>query len=264
MIIGLSGKKQSGKNTTANILHGLVLKERGLVKDFNICDEGKLRILTDNEKGKEGWGEFDITRKDSAFVEYAEHNMWPYVKLYSFADSLKEIAVELFDIPLECVYGTDGQKNTLMPHLLWENMPGVVTYSTYENQPAVDVGDLIFHNPGPMTAREFLQFFGTEVMREIWEPVWVNKCIKDIKREGSLLAIVADVRFPNEAEAIEMAGGETWRLAREVFEDNHSSENALNDYLHTKNIANQNGSVPDLVSTVHSLFRPLQMAGVLC
>ena len=49
--------------------------------------------------------------------------MWPYVKLYSFADELKRICVELFNIPYECVYGTDEQKNQPQEHLLWDNMP---------------------------------------------------------------------------------------------------------------------------------------------
>ena len=88
-IIGISGRKQAGKNTTANILHGLVLQSSNLVKDFNIDGSGQLTVLTSNSEGTEDWGIFDVQRKDSDFTEYAEHNMWPYVKLYSFADNLK-------------------------------------------------------------------------------------------------------------------------------------------------------------------------------
>ena len=113
-IVGIAGKKQSGKNTTANILHGIVLKDQGLVRDCNIDGDGKLVILTSNSQGEEDWGEFDVTRKDAAFVEYAEHNMWPHVKLYSFADNLKQICVDLFSIPPEGAWGTDEQKN--QPH----------------------------------------------------------------------------------------------------------------------------------------------------
>jgi hypothetical protein len=235
MIIGISGKKQSGKNTTANILHGIVLKERGLVKDFEIDDEGKLIILTTNSSGVDGWGEFDITRKDRAFVEYAEQNMWPYIKLYSFADALKSICVDLFNIPERCVYGTEEQKNQIQEYLLWENMPGATTKT------------------GAMTAREFLQYFGTEVMRKIWEPVWVNKCLKDIKREDSLCAIIADVRFPNEVSGIKSNNGVLWRLGREVYKDSHYSETALDGYNFDINIPNQSG-VQNLVSTVKSIF----------
>ena len=57
-------------------------------------------ILTEDSSGNEGWGEFDVSRKDESFVQYAESNMWPFVKLYSFADHLKWICVKLFNIPL--------------------------------------------------------------------------------------------------------------------------------------------------------------------
>ena len=110
-ILGISGKKQSGKNTTANILHGVVLQKYGMVKDWSISEEGKLLIKTEEfHMNSDGWGEFDIERKDDEFVTYAENAMWPHVKLYSFADSLKAICVDLFEIPPECVYGTDEQK----------------------------------------------------------------------------------------------------------------------------------------------------------
>jgi hypothetical protein len=241
MILGISGRKQAGKNTTANIFHGIVLKKQGLIKDWNIDALGHLNILTENNNGKEGWGYFDITRRDSDFVEYAEHNMWPHVKLYSFADNLKSICTELFNIPHECVYGTDEQKNQKQEHLLWENMPTTFPISH-----------------GPMTAREFMQFLGTDVMRKIYEPVWVQSCIKKIKREQSELAIIADVRFPNEAKAIENAGGKVIRLTRKVHNDNHSSEVALDDYPFTDYIDNEKESIDDLMVKVKKFYNHLK------
>lgn len=132
-IIAFAGKKQSGKNTCANILHGLVLRQKKMIVDFNIDWRGRLYVFTSNANGEQGWGEFDISRKDEEFVQWAEYNMYPYIKLYSFADSLKEIAVNLFQIPPECVYGTDEQKNQLQKHLLWENMPGITTTNIFSH-----------------------------------------------------------------------------------------------------------------------------------
>ena len=40
-ILGISGKKQAGKNTVANIIHGTVLKENGLIKDWNVDPDRK-------------------------------------------------------------------------------------------------------------------------------------------------------------------------------------------------------------------------------
>ena len=171
--------------------------------------------------------------------------MWPFIKLYSFADHLKWICVKLFDIPHECVWGTDEQKNQHQSHLLWQNMPCLE----------------IFNNPnkrGPMTAREFMQFFGTDIMREMYEPIWVNACIKKIQQEQSGLAIIADVRFPNEAEAIEQAGGKLVRLTRQVFEDSHSSEVALDDYPFTDFIENSNESIDSLTVKVKKFYNHLK------
>jgi len=211
-ILGISGRKQAGKNTVANIIHGIILKEQGLIEDWNIGKNGELVILTSDSEGVTAWGEFDVSRKDESFIEYAELHMWPFVKLYSFADSLKWICTDLFEIPYECVWGTNQQKNQIQEHLLWENMPGIeITNSDALNK------------TGPMTSREFMQYFGTEVMRKIYEPIWINSCINRIKKEGPELAIIADVRFPNEVNKLETS----LRLTRNVFNDSHSCESAL-------------------------------------
>ena len=228
-ILGISGRKQAGKNTTANILHGLVLKRLNNIEDWNIGGSGELLVQTEN-----GWGEFDVTRQDRSFSEYAEYNMWPFVKLYSFADELKRICVELFNIPYECVFGTDEEKNRLQEHLLWENISTDKT--------------------GAMTAREFMQFFGTDICRKVYEPIWVDSCIRKIQAEQSELAIIADVRFPNEAKAIERAGGCLLRLTRNIYDDDHSSEVALDDYPFTNCINNKDNSIDDLIVKVKEFY----------
>ena len=43
-IIGISGKKQSGKNTMANFINGVVLKKMGAIDDFSISEYGELVI----------------------------------------------------------------------------------------------------------------------------------------------------------------------------------------------------------------------------
>lgn len=271
MILGISGRKQSGKNTTANILHAMILKKKGLITDWNLGGNGEL--LIDNGDGG-GWGEFDVTRQDEPFTEWAEHNMWPYVKIYSFADHLKWICVKLFDVPFECCFGTDEQKNQVQEHLLWENMPGVCTNKSFFNATKLMIQErlkkseedknytLVYHEPGPMTAREFMQFFGTDVMRKMYEPIWVNACIKKIQQEQSGLAIIADVRFPNEAKAVEQAGGKVVRLTREIHEDNHSSEVALDDYPFTDYIDNKIESIDILMVKVKEFYRNLKEQNV--
>jgi len=264
MILGLSGKKHSGKNTVANIIHGIALKQMDMVQDWSIDGNGHLNVLI-----QDGWGVFDVTRRDKEFFAWAENNLYPYIKMYSFADALKWLAVELFDIPEECCFGTEEQKNQKHEHLRWENMPGILThevaeeewgylrldYDSKETQKEFSKINLTYHAAGPMSAREFLQYFGTDVMRYMWEPVWVNKCIKDIKREGTLLAIIPDVRFPNEVQVIEEAGGMVLRLTRHVFDDDHNSETALDDYSFNQYLDNKNDSIDSTIAKVQRFYR---------
>ena len=211
-IIGISGKKQSGKNTVANYINGKVLKSKEMVEDFRLNDKGQLEVLTSNESGGErGWGVFDILRKDKVFIDYAEANMWPFIKVYHFADYLKKMCIELFDLRPEQVYGTDEDKNTFTPYVA----------------EGIGLKDKDVLDNAHMTAREFLQYLGTDVMRKIKDTVWVDATIKLIDRERPLLAIIPDVRFPNEIKAIHNAGGIVLRLDRDILESNHKCETAL-------------------------------------
>tara|TARA_R110000868_G_scaffold18531_6_gene81328 strand:+ start:1796 stop:2542 length:747 start_codon:yes stop_codon:yes gene_type:complete len=208
-IIGISGRKQAGKNTVANFINGRILKEHEMIDNFTINSSGQLEIKTSDQIGHKGWGVFDITRKDMEFLNYAEKELWPYVKLYHFADSLKELSINLFNINSTKVYGTDEQKNTIT-EIKWENMPEYNGGKT-----------------GNMTIREFLQHFGTNVMRKIKNDIWVSDTIKRILFEDSQVAIIPDVRFPNEVDAIKENGGIVLRLTRDIYRDGHKCEASL-------------------------------------
>lgn len=252
-IIGIAGKKQSGKNTVANIIHGLVLKEKGLVIDYNIGPKGQLMVLTTDASGTEGWGEFDINRMDPDFVNYSENNIWPYIKLYSFADTLKWLCAELFEIPSNQLFGTNEEKDKTVPHLLWENMPihpsDINIFKVMTNKSSLT-----------MTAREFMQFFGTNIMRRMYDDIWTSNTIKRINTEQTELAIISDVRFPNEVEAITKEGGVVVKLTRNPFKDKHASETALDkkNFNQSKftHVINNGGkcSIDNLLTKVKDLY----------
>ena len=110
-----------------------------------------------------------------------------------------------------------------------------------------------------MTARELLQYFGTDIMRKMHRGVWVDQAIKTIQREQTELAVIADVRFPNEVEAIKAAGGKVVRLTREYEEDSHDSELALDKESYDWSnfdlvIDNSSGSVEDFCQKLEGLF----------
>ncbi len=261
MILGISGKKQAGKTTVANIIHGEVLLQKEMIGDYNINEQGKLLIKTSNSKGQEGWGEFEIERKDEQFIEYAHYNMWPNVKLYNFADSLKDMCINLFGFTYDQAYGTDEQKNQTLSDIRWEDMPRHQNMKIMKKMP-VDSKKSWGWREGEMTAREFMQFFGTDIMRNIHPNVWTNACLNKITKEGSELSIVADVRFPNEVEAINRAGGKVVRLERDVHEDKHDSETALDvdNYNHANFwsvLDNGNMTIGDTIIEVKKILEQI-------
>jgi hypothetical protein len=250
-IFGLVGKKQSGKNTAANVVHGMVMKKMGLITDYKISDHGVLLIKSPNALRGVEWVEFDVTRRDAEFIEYAESTFWPWVKCYSFADTLKDIIVHLFQVPPECVRGTDVQKNTPIDHMLWENMPGT-TPDPAENT------DRFYHPKGAMTGRELMQFFGTEIMRKMWGPVWLQDCMNKIITDSSEIALITDVRFPNEGQAIHDAPGNLLYLPRSVHKDGHASEaevDNINRSLFTREL--KDGTLQEMVAEIEMLFTPI-------
>ena len=195
-ILGISGTKQAGKNTVANYINGQILKDIQMINDYRINKDGQLEIETLDCSGTQAWGVFDITRKDNTFVEYAERELWPYIKVYHFADCLKKMCIDLFDLTPQQVYGTDKDKNTMTKY--------------------------------GKTSREFLQYLGTDVMRKIKDTIWVDYTIKSIIKEQAKVAIIPDVRFPNEVKAIHEAGGVVIRLTRNPYNSDHNCETALN------------------------------------
>jgi hypothetical protein len=186
---------------------------------------------------KEDMGVLDLSRKDDLYVQYADQMIWPFVKLYNFADALKELCITMFDISHEQAYGT--YKNSLTK-LKWENMPGVITPEVasklfFKNDDGISEEDftamgLLVHKPGFMTAREVLQFVGTDIFRRMYEPVWVNLLMNKIKEDSPLVAVIADCRFDNEARAVKEEGGILVYLTRRPSEDSHSSEDGFSTF----------------------------------
>ena len=80
-----------------------------------------------------------------------------------------------------------------------------------------------------MTAREVLQYVGTNIFRKMYARSWIDATIKsEIMIEQPELAIIKDTRFPDEVEAIKKSGGKVIRFLRSPNgDDSHSSETEL-------------------------------------
>lgn len=154
--------------------------------------------------------------------------------IYNFADPLKKMCIEIFGLTHDQCYGSDDNKNELV-NCLWP-----------------DTGK-------EMTAREVMQYVGTNVFRKMQHNVWADATIRRIQDEGLPLALIADCRFPNEVEAIKNAGGVVVKLNRNLYDSNHESEKALDTDVYDHSvfdlvIDNQNLSIGKKNKLIHNFL----------
>jgi hypothetical protein len=223
-ILGLSGKKQSGKSTTANWIIGQQMCAVDMVSWIRIDAKGRLVVpAVVDDKLTEGI--FDPLSHKPEVQSILAQYVWPVVKLYSFADILKMSACAIFGLEPEQVNGTDEEKNA-PTQFRWDQFDKFLLDKTRDEIKAKGIWD------DPMTGRHILQVMGTDIFRTIYGDVWVDACLKNVADDGADLAIVTDCRFPNEVEGIQKAGGKVVRFLRAPFADGdqHESETALDDY----------------------------------
>lgn len=269
MIIGFSGKKQSGKNTATNFCIGSFLWSQEIIEgSFYINKNGQL-VVSDLMGDTSKRGILDMDRQDPHLQNWLKQNVYSVCKMYSYADCLKDVCINILGLSYEQCYGTDEQKNSLT-HLLWEDMPGVITPNTASgilcdasgngSNPNDIIGwhglKVIVHEPGQMTAREVMQYIGTEIFRKINPEVWVEATIRRIQKEKPMFAIITDIRFVNEVLAVQKNGGIVIRLTRHKKEkDIHTSETALDNFdafdfiiqNDKMSIAEQNAAIADIL-----------------
>lgn len=222
-ILGLSAKKQGGKDTTANWIIGEQMKEIGLVSYIKIDTYGRLIVPSVTNENEIQDGILDIRSREPEVIRMMEQCVWPVVKVYSFADTLKNMAINVFGLSYPQVYGTNDQKNEPTQYK-WKQFDKFLSEKTRLNFSG--------RYEDNMTSRDILQVVGTDICREIYGDIWVNACINKIKRDGPELAVITDVRFPNEVEAVQNNNGKVIRFLRGPFanKDEHESETKLDNY----------------------------------
>lgn len=95
-------------------------------------------------------------------------NMFGYQRL-AFADCLRDVVHEMFDIPYEW----------MLDRKLKETPMDIPPYKS---------------------PREILQYVGTEAMRAFYPEIWVSKVKRTIKANPGTKYVITDLRFPNEIE----------------------------------------------------------------
>lgn len=237
-IIAFAGKMRSGKTTSCNFVYGHIMKLNSVVENYFIGEHGELVVTSEyrDDEGKpyKDMGVLDINQKTPQFIAYAEQMIWPLVKAYNFADLLKDVCIGVLGLTYDQCYGSNEQKNEKTKYQ-WENMPGVMPerfqqhcldWSYYTSYFTTEEP-----KTGSMTAREVMQYVGTEIFRKMNNNIWVDAVVNGIRQEEPQIALIGDCRYRNEAEAIKAAGGKVIHLTRnsEVLSD-HGSENDLIGY----------------------------------
>lgn len=223
MIIQLCGKKQSGKTTTANYIAGLVLKRHNIIQDFTIGSNGKLYIhavMERNGKKEVSDGELDMKRVDNDFISYASHNIWPHVKIYSFATPLKEFCINVLGLSREKIYGNESDKNELT-NINWANMPIPRSLKTAKDR------NQFKNKTGFMTYRDVMQVFGTNICRELNPLCWGIGCFNSILQEESNISIIDDCRFEYEVNLGKNNNSKLILNTSSKNKDQHSSETEI-------------------------------------
>lgn len=168
----------------------------------------------------------------------------------SFADKLKESAAALFGIHKS----------------LWDELKNDRTATITLSR---DVAEKWFNDgcTGPsgepyywdhrdiacVSAREFLQLYGTESHRDVFgQNFWVHHALVDI--DPNLDYVVTDVRFDNEAIAIVERGGFVFKVDRDTgATDTHVSEAGVSEAWIDEVIDN-NSSLGELYEQLDSYF----------
>ena len=208
--IAYAGKKQSGKNTACNFILALKLAELGICKTSRLSKNGEIEVtdILGEKPADMEWIPFKDPHVD--VDKLFENELKDYIQLYALANSLKQMAVDILGLKPQQVFGTDKQKNSLT-NILWEDMPGKEAQA---------------HEPGKMTAREVLQYVGTDFFRKFYPNVWLDRWLRKIEEESPEMALISDVRFENEIKGIQKKKGFIVGLKRDPYKkgDKHASE----------------------------------------
>ena len=271
MIIGISGKKQSGKDTVAKIIQGFDIWKKNLALQT----------------------EYPLS---NVFVRaYVLNRVSIYVSSWQvkkFASTLKEIVSILTGFKVEDLE-KEEIKNTnlfLSYRLLNKKANTFEVFASMEDlverlnhlrtvyldiYSAEEVNDLFVQETVSVTPRLLLQTIGTDIVRTINPNIWINSLFRYYTMSDLTLAkmrrkdfspisgfldlpnwIITDVRFLNEVKAIKEKDGIIIRINRESdYNSNHSSEIALDNYEDFDYIIDNNNCIDCLIEQVKEILK---------
>lgn len=254
MLIGISGKIGSGKDTIGSIIQWITTPQEHRHWNNNI----ELFI--------------DVNR--------INNENWNFV-VKKFGYKLKVICSILSGIPVEDFEKQEVKDKVLSEiwsYFRWQELTSKVNpmFTTFEE--AIDYhGDQAPIKEYHPTVRWLLQNVGTEAMKNNVHPnIWINALFADYKPKALIKRsnnskdwqnpnwIITDTRFPNEANAIKVREGILIRTKRNpingipngkgilgnIKAHEHPSETALDNYEGFNYEIDNNGTIEELIAQV--------------
>ena len=241
ILIGLTGRKRSGKDTVAGFL-----REEGF--DRVAFGDPIKEILADMDPLLSG------TRRSGSVTDIIE-----------FGQLLSGL---LGAIPLRTSLGKVSAESVAEAVNILD--PFVTPADSYR---PVRLTDLLREvdgdwdqlkdeegNPHHREIRRLQQVLGTEVGREVLgASIWVDTGMEKVAKAHArgVPVVITDCRFDNEAEAVRAAGGKVVRVVRPSLPaptDGHASESGISEHLVDREIVND-GTLDDLRAASEELAR---------
>lgn len=192
----------------------------------------------------------------------------------AFADKLKVIIADAFDVPLE--HFNDRDKKNL-PH---PNLTAAYISRKFNSQDLVSwfeavIDDLapermkvstdtaasaIFHNLLPhdecVSPRRAAQLIGTEGFRNlVHNSIWVDYLLRralEIVRQGGRV-VISDIRFRDEFDAVRQSGGIIMALHRDAAESHDHTSEDIGDLMKRADFTVMNNGTIDYLCTIAEL-----------
>ena len=263
MLIGVSGKINSGKDTAGKIINILLNSPQ-------LNNEGVLTYLRKDVISNKDW------------------------QIKKFADKLKDIVCLLIGCNREQLENEEFKSTPLLEEWWYWKLEREGGYSTillpYSQSTGTENFELV-----KMTPRLMLTLLGTECGRQIIHPnIWCKSLMSEYNpvgfdyqgSEGKNIKgdweypnwIITDMRFPNELKVVKDRAGITIRVNRpfkccnmkdleyqdcmdcaeyqmNIFQNEHISETALDDYDNWDYIINNNGTIDELIDKVRRILQ---------
>ena len=239
-IIGIAGTKGSGKDTVASMINYIT------TVGVNKADYR------------------DYIMNNLSIKERYKH------RIIHFADSVKKVLSEIYNIDLEYFYDEEYKDNKLYCFNERRFLNERDVTSKYR---IIHVDNLLFNSLGEVISktiptvkciiklRTLMQYFATDICRKyLGDNIWVDSTIIKAKYivDTDNICIIPDVRFKNEANAINCSStGVIVRIVRDTVEDDNSKHISEQIDFVTDYYINNNGSKMQLFYKVLNVIQDI-------